>query len=176
MTPMQICIWLCNSWKVIWGHILTSWGQYTFLLITFALIELETWDNRQSVFLIETHQMLCNMDYLGHLVAFHDLDLRSNFEVDLLWLTYRYMIRFVSTRQTRWLLYDYFAVLVRWRPQFWPERKNGWSDFLLFFNDHSNAAFCLSPTLRSCVRRGRIPPPPLPRPSVSQSEHRLCAG
>ena len=47
MTPMQICIWLCNPWKVIWGHILTSWGQYTFLLITFALIELETWDNRQ---------------------------------------------------------------------------------------------------------------------------------
>ena len=104
--------------------------------------------------------MLCNMDYLGHLVAFRDLDLRSNFEVDLLWLTYRYMIRFVSTRQTRWLLYDYFAVLVPWRLQFWPERRNGWSTFLLFFNDLSNAAFCLSPTLRSRVRRGRIPPPP----------------
>ena len=29
-----------------------------------------------------------------------------------------------------------------------------------FFNDLSNAAFCLSPTLRSCVRRGRISPPP----------------
>ena len=51
--------------------------------------------------------MLCNMDYLGHLVAFRDLDLRSSFEVDLLWLTYRYMIRFVSMRQTLWLLYDY---------------------------------------------------------------------
>ena len=46
MTSMQICIWLCNPWKVIWGHILTSWVQYAFLLITFALIELETWDNR----------------------------------------------------------------------------------------------------------------------------------
>ena len=109
MTPMRICI--CNPWKVIWGHILTSWGQYTFLLITFALIELETWDNRQSVFLVETHQMLCNMDYLGHLVAFRDLDLRSNFEVDLLWLTYRYMIRFVSTRQTRW--YPYYCFNLR---------------------------------------------------------------
>ena len=109
MTPMQICI--CNPWKVIWGHVLTSWGQNTFLLITFALIELETWDNRQSVFPIEAHQMLCNMDYLGHLVAFSDLELRSNFEVDLLWSTYMYMIRFVSTRQTRW--YPYYCFNLR---------------------------------------------------------------
>ena len=29
-----------------------------------------------------------------------------------------------------------------------------------FFNDLSNAVFCLSPTLRSRVRLGRIPPPP----------------
>ena len=106
--------------------------------------------------------MLCNMDYLGHLVAFRDLDLRSNFEVDLLWLTYRYMIRFVSTRQTRWLMYDYFAVLVPWRPQFWPERKNSWSTFLLFF------LTTFQMPLSACLRHsgavldgdGYPPPPP----------------
>ena len=43
--------------------------------------------------------MLCNMDYLGHLVAFRDLDLRSNFEVDLVWLTYS--IWFDSSRRDK---------------------------------------------------------------------------
>ena len=54
-----------------------------FLLITFDWIDLESWDRRQSVPLTQAHQMKCDMTYLGHLVTFRDLDLRSNFEVDL---------------------------------------------------------------------------------------------
>ena len=43
---------------------------------------------------------------------------------------------------------------------FWPERKMAEVLSYCFFNDLSNAAFCLSPTLRSRVRRGGYPPPP----------------
>ena len=63
---------------------MTSCSQYTFLLITFDWIELETWDKRQSVPLTYAQQMICDMTYLGHLVTFRDLGLRSSFEVDLL--------------------------------------------------------------------------------------------
>ena len=81
---------------------MTSWGHYTFLLITFDWIELETWKRRQSVALTQAHQIICNMTYLGHLVTFYNLDLWSNFEVDLSRSMYKYMFRFGSSRQIRW--------------------------------------------------------------------------
>ena len=56
--------------------------------------------------------MICDRTYLCHFMTFRDLDLRSNFEVDLSRSTIHgcttvqiYMVRFVSTRQTRWYHY-----------------------------------------------------------------------
>ena len=68
---------------------MTSRGLYTCLPITFDWIEIETWDRCQSVCLGETHRLICNMTYLGHLRSLCDLDLRLNFEVDLSRSTYR---------------------------------------------------------------------------------------
>ena len=47
--------------KVIWGQIMTSWGQCTFLLITSDYNEIETWGRFYNVPLVQTHQMICNM-------------------------------------------------------------------------------------------------------------------
>ena len=41
--------------------------------------------------------MICDMTYLGHLVTFRDLDLRSNFGVDLSRSKYTCSIRFDET-------------------------------------------------------------------------------
>ena len=54
---------------LLW-HVLTSSGHYTFLPITLDRKELETWEKCQSVFLDETHWLICNMTYFGH---FRDL-------------------------------------------------------------------------------------------------------
>ena len=69
----------------------------------------ETWKWHQSVCLVETHRLICNMTLFDLLGSSRDLDLRSNFENDLSLYVERYMIysiyiyiRIVSTRQTRW--------------------------------------------------------------------------
>ena len=93
------CLWCrCNfanvtRRKVIWGHIMTSQGQWTFLLVTFDWIEIGTWDRCQMVPLFKVHQMICNMTYLGQLLTFacgkkkmkstSIFDLRSRSKVDL---------------------------------------------------------------------------------------------
>ena len=56
---------------------------------------------------------------------------------------------------------EIFAVLVPWRPQFWPERKMTEVLSYWFFNHLSNAAFHLSLRRSGAeLDGGRIPPPP----------------
>ena len=55
--------------KVIWGHIMTSRGQWTLFVVTFGWIEIRTWDRCQMVPLFKVHQMICNMTYLGQLLT-----------------------------------------------------------------------------------------------------------
>ena len=55
--------------KVIWGHIMTSRGQWTFLLVTFDWVKIWRWDRCQIVPLFKVHQMICNMTYLGQLLT-----------------------------------------------------------------------------------------------------------
>ena len=52
---------------LLW-HIVTSSGQNTFLPITFDRKEIETWGRSQFACLDETHGLICNMTYLGHLL------------------------------------------------------------------------------------------------------------
>ena len=50
-----------------------------------------------------------------------------------------------------------------WRLQFWPEPKNDWNDFEMFFRELSNAAFCFSlrrPGAEIMGGRSNAPPPP----------------
>ena len=51
------------------------------LLITFNRIEIEQWGWPQCVSLVDAHQLICYMTYLGHHVTEGDLDLRSNFGI-----------------------------------------------------------------------------------------------
>ena len=52
LTSVQLCI--CDPGKVVWGQIITSWGQCTFLLIPFDWIELESWGRFYNVPLVQT--------------------------------------------------------------------------------------------------------------------------
>ena len=63
---------------------MSSSGHCTFLPITFHRKEIETWDRCQSVRLIKTHQLICNMTYLGHFVTLTLGDPRSNLQIELL--------------------------------------------------------------------------------------------
>ena len=62
---------------------MTSSGHRTFLSITFDRKKIETWDRCQSVRLIKTHHLICNMTYLGHFVTLTSGDLGSNLPIDL---------------------------------------------------------------------------------------------
>ena len=63
---------------------MTSSGHRTFLPITFDRKEMiETWERCQSVRLIKTHHLICNMTYLGHSVTLTSGDLGSNLQIDL---------------------------------------------------------------------------------------------
>ena len=63
---------------------MTSSGHCTFLPITFYRKEIETWERCQSVRLIKTHQLICNMAYLAHFVTLTLDDPMSNLQVELL--------------------------------------------------------------------------------------------
>ena len=63
---------------------MTYSGHCTFLPITFDRKEIEAWERYQSVRLIKTHQLICNMTYLGHVVTLTLSDPRSNLSIDLL--------------------------------------------------------------------------------------------
>ena len=63
---------------------MTSSGHYTFLPITFYREEIETWERCQSVRFIKTHQLICNMTYLGHFVTLTLGDPKSNVPIELL--------------------------------------------------------------------------------------------
>ena len=63
---------------------MTSSGHFTFLPITFDRKEIEAWERCQSVRLIKTHQLICNMTYLSQFVTLTLGDLRLNLQIDLL--------------------------------------------------------------------------------------------
>ena len=60
---------------------MTSYGQYTFPPITFDWNEIETWGRCQSVRLVKTHLLICNLTHLGRSVTLTLGDLRSNYQV-----------------------------------------------------------------------------------------------
>ena len=62
---------------------MTSSGHRAFLRITFDRKKIETWEGCQSVRLIKTHYLICNMTYLGHFVTLTSRDLGSNLQIDL---------------------------------------------------------------------------------------------
>ena len=70
--------------KVIWGHLMTSSGHFTFLPITFDRKEIETWGRCQGVCLTKRDQMIYNMTYLCHLLTLTLRDPRSYLQSDLL--------------------------------------------------------------------------------------------
>ena len=72
-----------RSFEVIWGHI-------RFLPLTFDRIKIGRWGWSQCVSLAQTHRLICNMPYLTRHVTSHDLDLKSNSEIDFLRLKCTY--------------------------------------------------------------------------------------
>ena len=55
----------------------------SYLPITLYWKEIETWGWVHCVLLVNAHRLICNMTYLGQLRSPRDLDLRSNFQIDL---------------------------------------------------------------------------------------------
>ena len=62
---------------------MTLSGHRISLSITFDRKKIETWERCQSVRLIKTHHLICNIAYLGHFVTLTSDDLRSNLQIDL---------------------------------------------------------------------------------------------
>ena len=69
--------------EVSFGSFEVICGQIRFLCLIFDRIEIECWEWAQSVAFAKTHRLICDMTYLAQHVTSHDLDLRSNFEIDL---------------------------------------------------------------------------------------------
>ena len=61
---------------------MTSSDRRTFLPIPFDRKEIETWERCQSVRLIKTHHLICDITYLGHFVTLTTSDPRSNLQID----------------------------------------------------------------------------------------------
>ena len=97
--PGTYKFWAVTPLDVIWGHPKSP----NRLLITFDWEEIQTWELGSCVCHTKAHRMMCNMTCLGQLGSWRDLDLRSNFEVDLAY-TYviLYIFRRALTRETRW--------------------------------------------------------------------------
>ena len=64
------------------GHVTSSRAIHVFLVITFDWDEIQTSNQLQSVCIIETSRLICNMTW--SIGSGHDLDLRSNLRNDLL--------------------------------------------------------------------------------------------
>ena len=83
--PYELCFDPISYFEVIWG-------QVRFLPLTFDSIEIGHWGRFYVLVpidhwgwsLVETHQLICSMAYLGHHVTSCDLDLSSKFDFDLL--------------------------------------------------------------------------------------------
>ena len=54
-----------------------------FFIITFDWEEIQTWQWFYCVCYIKTHRLMCNITCLGQLGSSRDLDLKSNFLIDL---------------------------------------------------------------------------------------------
>ena len=65
-----------------------------FLPLTFDRKEMERWESAQSVSLAKTHRLICSITYSAQNVTSRDLDLRSNFEIDLFRSKCRYFNTF----------------------------------------------------------------------------------
>ena len=68
--------------------------------ITFDWNEIETWGRCQSVRLVKTHLLICNLTYLGQSVTLTLADLRSSYQMTF-WVT-KYMSRSALTKERRW--------------------------------------------------------------------------
>ena len=67
------------------GHSKSYEVKFVFFLLAFDKIEIERWKWSQSVALAKTHLLIYNMTYLAQHqhVTSRDLDLRSNYDIDL---------------------------------------------------------------------------------------------
>ena len=66
------------------GHLRSPEVTNRHLLITFGQKEIETWDWCQYVCLGQANRVICNMTHFAHHVTLAWLDLRSNFDLDIL--------------------------------------------------------------------------------------------
>ena len=76
----QVQIWISGRCK---GHLRSPEVTNNLLPITFDRDEIETRKWHQCVCLIESHRLVCNMTHRYLLRSPCDLDLKSNFEIDL---------------------------------------------------------------------------------------------
>ena len=90
------------------GHLRSYEVTFAFLPLPFDRIEIEHWGWFQYASLAQTHRLICNMMYLSRHLTSHDLDLRSNSDIDLL-RSIMYIIRRVSTRGT-WCCQNYVTI------------------------------------------------------------------
>ena len=77
MAHMEFCL---NDLSVILGQMSSN----TFFASNLCRKEIEHWGWSQCVIFAETHRLICNMAHWGHHMISRDLDLRSNFNLDLL--------------------------------------------------------------------------------------------
>ena len=110
----------------------------SFLPITCEPNEIETWYCCHCVCLRKAHRMMYNLTYLGHRVTLPWLDLRSNFDLDLLRSNYTWFdapwrdkhdgIKIVAL-PLKWRIvssknrFGKFWNFGPWWRQFWPEPK-----------------------------------------------------
>ena len=104
--PGTYKFWAVTTLDVIWGHPKSP----NCLLITFDWEEIQTWELGSCVCHTKAHRMMCNMTYLGQLGSWRDLDLRSNFEVDLSMSSCTYIFRRALKRETRWYKINFLSL------------------------------------------------------------------
>ena len=122
--------------------------------------------------------MKYNWTYLGHRVTLPELDLRSNFDLDLSRSNYTWFdapwrdkhdrvttvaLSFKTNTLSSKTHFGQIWPFDLWWPQFWPELKNDRSSFRIIFPELSNYVFCF--VLRCAgaeLDRGcsNTPPPP----------------
>ena len=81
--------------QVIRGHT----RSHSILPLTFDRIEIERWGWPQCVSFAHQHRLICNMNYLTRHLTSRDLDLRSNYDIDLLRSICTYIFRCISTKE-----------------------------------------------------------------------------
>ena len=166
-----------DLWKVSLGHPRSPEITSGFSAITFYWIEIETPFDVYRVFLVNAHQMICNMTYFGQVMTLtwgqiFNLTFRGHVIYHSMRLDELRTMAFKSIRYLVWRK-SYLRKTIRrknehfffgdlWWPSFWPDRKNDRSSFVIIFDELSNAFFLFSlrPIPAEIEGGFQTPPPP----------------